>query len=289
MDSTIGEPDAVEPETTPTLLLLPHPRSHLLGLLRRPVLSPPGPQDPKIAPETPADAGVSVSGQGAPPYRSITGHALRVEAINEKSILVTGDTQTHKDRIKKLRGLWNKERQGWVFPKKREAQVRKALKDLLAAPSSIGGRSITDPGIQAALRSMAAQAGWAQRGGELLRDENDNVVGRTTWVPNDPWYAELPERLNREATIEAVRKAIAGERLGAKERRVVDYMLDAIERSREEGALSPEEGEVQSATAASRRGSRARGTGRTFGYHGRGRAGTGGSARRRHKHSDRGG
>lgn len=181
---------------------------------------------------------------------------MRVEALTKTSIIVRGDTNTHKERVKVLKGLWNRKQKGWVFPKKREAQVREALKDLLEAkvPDTTGSVNtptssvaealdtrLRDSHMHGALRSMATQAGWSQRGGELLRDENHQVTGRTTWVPKEAWYAELPERLNTEATIEAVRKAIAGERLGAKERRVVGYMLDEIDRSRQEGALSPEE------------------------------------------------
>ncbi|MGH8562699.1 MAG: PLxRFG domain-containing protein [Gammaproteobacteria bacterium] len=115
----------------------------------------------------------------------------------------------------------------------------------IARPRRGRDARLEDPGMQAALRYMAMQAGWAQRGGEQLRDEKDQVIGRTKWLPKEPWYAAIPERLNPQATIEAVRKAIAGEKLGAKERRVVGYMLDALDGMREAGALSPEEREVE--------------------------------------------
>jgi predicted RNA methylase len=298
---------------------------------------------------------------------------LRIEALGDKSIIVAGDTKAHKDRIQALKGLWNGKNGGWVFPKKREAEVRDALGDLLAADARPGetwppdgtpgttvppafslsdlqksrrfqlveipvatieaqferdknhyigpggsGKTIgeryqsllakvkagtrildapqvwvdkygklsfadgrhrfalardlgaeniqvamepeavrngqragilptekgepfdtrlRDPETQRVMRRMATEAGWAQRGGELMRDENDNVLGRTTWLPREPWYAEIAERLSPPATVEAVRKATAGEKLGAKERRVVGYMLDWLDYAREEEAL----------------------------------------------------
>ena len=57
---------------------------------------------------------------------------LSIKPLSEKSILVVGETFTHKNRLNKngLRGMWNKIHQGWMFPKKREAEVRAALADL---------------------------------------------------------------------------------------------------------------------------------------------------------------
>ena len=109
---------------------------------------------------------------------------------------------------------------------------------------------LNTPSIQSTLTAMAANSGWETRGGELLRDENHKVTGRTTWIPRESWFAELPERLNEAATVEAVRKAIAGEKLGAKERRVVGFMLDAMEREREEGAAVAPDEEAEAERAA---------------------------------------
>ena len=107
---------------------------------------------------------------------------------------------------------------------------------------------LSDAATQRALSAMAANSGWETRGGQLLRDADHKVVGRTTWIPRETWFAELPERLNEAATVEAVKKAIAGEKLGAKERRVVGYMLDAMGREREEGAVvADEEAEAERA------------------------------------------
>jgi GGDEF domain-containing protein len=80
--------------------------------------------------------------------------------------------------------------------------------------------------IRARLQRMAGEAGWRERGGFLIRDFDGNVTGRTKWIPHADWYGELPERLNPEATERAVTKALNGEKLSAKEKRVLSYMLD---------------------------------------------------------------
>lgn len=58
---------------------------------------------------------------------------LVIKPLSEKAILVVGDTAAHKDRLNKngLRGLWMGKHKGWMFPKKREAEVREKLADLL--------------------------------------------------------------------------------------------------------------------------------------------------------------
>ncbi|CAE6958543.1 LPD38 domain-containing protein [Paraburkholderia domus] len=57
---------------------------------------------------------------------------LRVTPLTEKAIIVTGDTKTHADRIRAIKGaIYNRKHSGWIFSKKREAEVRDALDDLL--------------------------------------------------------------------------------------------------------------------------------------------------------------
>lgn len=86
-------------------------------------------------------------------------------------------------------------------------------------------------GDEDALTGMAKTAGWYEVGGQLLRDDQGNVTGRTKWLPKSDWYAEVPtdSRLNESDTVEAVRKAIAGEPMTAKEHRAVQFMLDYME------------------------------------------------------------
>lgn len=89
---------------------------------------------------------------------------------------------------------------------------------------------LADPDTRAELAHMATEAGWAQVGGQMIRadgtDQTSQVTGRTPWIPKQPWYQMLPERLNEHDTKIAVGKALNGEPLTAKQKRVVANMLD---------------------------------------------------------------
>lgn len=59
--------------------------------------------------------------------------ALVVEDYSDKSIVVRGDTKAYKTQLKDLKGTFNprlKGGEGWVFGKKREAEIRAAIDDL---------------------------------------------------------------------------------------------------------------------------------------------------------------
>lgn len=124
------------------------------------------------------------------------------------------------------------------------------------------------------LEFMAGGAGWEVEGGKLIRGqrsgesegEGDKVVGRTEWIPRAPWFKEvqsaavatgtkrtrlpraqqtaLPNNNDGAATREAVRKALAGEKLSLPEQRHIGAMLAIAERDREQAAaegLNPDE------------------------------------------------
>jgi hypothetical protein len=88
------------------------------------------------------------------------------------------------------------------------------------------------------LRDMVKyEAGWAEKGGRLLREGGDRgtgeVTGRTQWIPASEWYGQLRSNgsrvLSHERDIhEAVEKAIAGEKLRPIEQRTVDHMMDEL-------------------------------------------------------------
>ena len=120
------------------------------------------------------------------------------------------------------------------------------LDTILAAgqPNLEAPRGIDHPEIRDALQQMANnESGWAEVGGKLIRTPNsevsgDEVISRTKWIPKEEWWADIPgpSRLNPVQTIEAVRKAIAGEKLNASEARTVEFMrkiandrLDAVQ------------------------------------------------------------
>ena len=90
---------------------------------------------------------------------------------------------------------------------------------------------IADQTIRAELSVMKGETGWAETGGKLLRDAGDegNVIGRTHWVPNAEWWPGRPKGLKETEVRKAVDKALAGETLTTKERKMVEYMADVAE------------------------------------------------------------
>jgi GGDEF domain-containing protein len=96
------------------------------------------------------------------------------------------------------------------------------------------------------LRNMANQAGWSEVGGKLQRERRDDdgpneatgpVIGRTTWVPYAPWWADFRRdktvRMKPEQLQAAVEKAAAGEPLSAREARAVRWLADESVRNPE--------------------------------------------------------
>jgi hypothetical protein len=79
------------------------------------------------------------------------------------------------------------------------------------------------------LRSMAPDAGYAERGGRNLRDYNDNFTSRTVWIPTAEWF--LPGMLNSpQASVDAVERAIRGYPMKKKEKLHVQGMMDFLDR-----------------------------------------------------------
>lgn len=86
------------------------------------------------------------------------------------------------------------------------------------------------------LNRIAAQSGWYEVGGRAITDEdevNPKVTGRTKWLAHDDQWREaqqvapLPKNVTGGATKEAVRKALAGEKLRAAETRHIAAMVEA--------------------------------------------------------------
>ena len=78
------------------------------------------------------------------------------------------------------------------------------------------------------LRSMAPDAGYAERGGRNLRDHNDNFTSRTVWIPTAEWF--LPGMLNSpQASVDAVERAIRGYPMKKKEKLHVQGMMDFLD------------------------------------------------------------
>lgn len=100
-----------------------------------------------------------------------------------------------------------------------------AVVDELADPR------LAEQDLRTELTGMAKEAGWAQEGGKMLRNASSGEITRTTWIPNAAWWPGRPNKLGAKEVQEAVRKALAGERLSIPEKRMVQYMLDNAQRT----------------------------------------------------------
>lgn len=97
----------------------------------------------------------------------------------------------------------------------------------------------------AELRRMGDGAGWAEAGGKLVRDPlSGEVTGRTEWVPKEDWFAIRPKdasgrfEMSAEEIRQAVNKALAGQRLGDREKRTIGFMLEEADRMiRDQGSM----------------------------------------------------
>lgn len=108
-------------------------------------------------------------------------------------------------------------------------------------PPSGAERVAVPPEAHDMLRTMAEHSDWAERGGEKFGaktafDERigiasrDEVAGRSQWLGKPDWAKSGSGANYTKAEIKAVvEKAINGERLGPKQRLLVEGMLDEIE------------------------------------------------------------
>lgn len=87
------------------------------------------------------------------------------------------------------------------------------------------------------LRAMAQDAGWAERGGLLIRDSAGNATGRTKWLPRAEWFMAGmeadPATLARD-----IDRFVGGEKVPAKSRRTIEGMLDWLDAQRGESRLN---------------------------------------------------
>jgi len=117
--------------------------------------------------------------------------------------------------------------------RKKEALRREVSKSRTGRNAGTDGALATrlqNPDVRAELERMAQHAGWAEKGGRLMRDpKTEQVTGRTKWVPKETWWAERGVNLNEAQTRTAVRKALAGESLSGRERHLVEFMLKIAE------------------------------------------------------------
>jgi hypothetical protein len=56
--------------------------------------------------------------------------AITSREYNNLSIIVEGNTKPYKEEIKKIGGMWNKTLNGWIFPKKKSAEIDTLIKSI---------------------------------------------------------------------------------------------------------------------------------------------------------------
>lgn len=137
------------------------------------------------------------------------GPVLTIADHSEKSIIITGQTRENIDRIKAavpgVRPLWNRRAKGWIFPKKRESQVREALADLL-------GDAPQEPAASAdAFPEQAAPEGYPE--GYPVGDEiaaGGPTPALRNWIMRAP-DADLQQALDQVGSDGLVSRAIQRE------------------------------------------------------------------------------
>lgn len=92
-------------------------------------------------------------------------------------------------------------------------------------------RGLEDLQIREAVAMMAeVELGWEQIGGRRANLSISTTSGQpnfTKWIPKSELWPGRPDKaMNEGRTREAVRKALAGEKLKAAEQRMIDYMLE---------------------------------------------------------------
>jgi hypothetical protein len=89
---------------------------------------------------------------------------------------------------------------------------------------------LENPEVRDWFDRMRTETGWVEEGGKVLRDGEDGaVIGRTKWIPNYEWWAGRPDSLNDADTVKAIDKALRGEKLNAKEKRMAQYLVDVAQ------------------------------------------------------------
>lgn len=87
------------------------------------------------------------------------------------------------------------------------------------------------------LRELGREAGQEETGGRMIKDETNRGPdtgerGRIVWIAQ-PWYREMQRMPEFKSSPEGVRtiieKAIAGEKLGPKQQKILGYLLDEVQ------------------------------------------------------------
>ena len=102
---------------------------------------------------------------------------------------------------------------------------------------------VKKPETMARMESLAQEAGWQEKGGKVMMDENGKVLGRTKWLPKAPWFADKPEGVTEKHFTEAIERLKSGRKLTKPQKAAAAYMLDLIhaENSQQPEAIIPDQ------------------------------------------------
>lgn len=103
-----------------------------------------------------------------------------------------------------------------------EPTLLEAVKQKAAEPDPL-----TDPKVRAELEGLAAEAGWAEAGGRLMRDDQGEVVGRTKWAPKAEWWSERPAGMTERSAKRLVAKVLENPqaKLGEKQAQHLEWLI----------------------------------------------------------------
>lgn len=212
-----------------------------LGPLRAPIdhgIEPPPAEPATVATETPIPAESAQIPAETPPISPETPTAPATKVTTEEEVapthLLPDGRQVNvylDDDGTPVEGLYYDE-DGKLF-ETTDAKPLPELDDPVIAP--VVDRATKVDSYRQDLEAMARNAGWAEMGGRMTRTPTgeaagDEIIGRTKWIPKEAWWTERPVRINEAQTKDAVRKALAGEKLTKTEQKMIDFMLEVIER-----------------------------------------------------------
>jgi hypothetical protein len=173
--------------------------------------------------------GETIDMQEAPRSQKLISAAGKIrEAANETTGAEQRKLLAQADRMEaQAQKLQATEAKGQpARPDAKQAQANDPLTDRIA-----GNRDL----LQAYLPDMD----WSEQGGRIIRDPQTNeVTGRTQWVPRDPDIdaARVSSGASYNTMRKAVEKALAGDKLNAKERRTVEAVMDVFDQLRASSA-----------------------------------------------------
>ncbi|MFO1421186.1 MAG: phage minor head protein [Candidatus Competibacteraceae bacterium] len=139
------------------------------------------------------------------------------------------DYQPGANADRELADLIAQQKGGWP------PELAKAFDDLTRENIQIGKggwrEALDDEAWRYRLEGFKAGAGWLEKGGQLLRDTEGNVTGRTKWQAKEQWWADYISanntgRVSAGKVPSIIEKALNGKRLGSSEEHFIQWLYE---------------------------------------------------------------